>query len=129
MEEKHGHKLFKLKQYKPNCNQYRKCIECWKVQPMYDGALTFDALIKPFKKAYNYIFGGPLEIHNKKPRNYPEGTKPPILDKIEDAGHQIFENGPYDLNLFGIRSKNQIPNSFDDWLGCAYQTMTKEMVG
>ena len=90
-----------------------------------DGALTFDALIKPFKKAYNYIFGGPLEIHNKKPRKYPKGTKPPILDKIVDAGHQIFENGPYDLNLFGIRSKNQIPNSFDDWLGCAYQDGNK----
>ena len=90
-----------------------------------DGALTFDALIKPFKKAYNYIFGEPLEIHNKKPREYPEGTKPPILHKIEDAGHQIFENGPYDLNLFGIRSKNQIPNSFDDWLGCAYQNGNK----
>ena len=63
--------------------------------------------------------------HNKKSREYPEGTKPPILHKIEDAGHQIFENGPYDLNLFGIRSKNQIPNSFDDWLGCAYQDGNK----
>ena len=101
-----------------------------------DGALTFiNPFIKPFINPLNPLinplinplkppkagnYKEPLVIHTD-PREYPEGTKPPILDKIKNAGHQIFENGPYDLNLFGIRSTNQTANSFDDWLGCAYQ--------
>lgn len=46
---------------------------------------------------------------------------PPILQSIEDAGYAVFSNGPFDLNLFGIRSPNTQSNSFDDLMGCAYQ--------
>ena len=46
--------------------------------------------------------------------------KPSILDQIESLGFKVFENGPYDLNLFGIRSKNRTANEFDDLIGCAY---------
>ena len=36
------------------------------------------------------------------------------------AKYGKFFTKPYDLNLFGIRSSNQIPNKFDDTIGCAY---------
>ena len=46
--------------------------------------------------------------------------RPLILDRIETLGHVVFDGGPFDLNLFGIRSKNRSAGSFDDFLGCAY---------
>ena len=46
---------------------------------------------------------------------------PPILQKIQDAGHKVFTSGDWNLNLFGIRSTSRDANGFDDWLGCAYK--------
>ena len=48
---------------------------------------------------------------------------PLILQRIQAAGYAIFQNGPYDLNLFGIRSAHLFPGSFDDLMGCAYQNV------
>ena len=41
---------------------------------------------------------------------------PPILQRVRDEGHKVFENGAYDLNIIGIRSKNRGAGEFDDWL-------------
>ena len=41
---------------------------------------------------------------------------PPILQRVRDAGHKVFEDGAYDLNIIGIRSKNRSAGEFDDWL-------------
>lgn len=46
---------------------------------------------------------------------------PPILKRVEALGYKVFSSGPYDLNLFGIRSSQAKAGSFDDWMGCAYQ--------
>ena len=46
---------------------------------------------------------------------------PPILQRVKDLGYAVFENGDYDLNLVGIRSKNPVANSFDDWMTCTYK--------
>jgi hypothetical protein len=35
-------------------------------------------------------------------------------------GHVVFDGGPYDLNLFGIRAKTRDAGTFDDLIGCAY---------
>lgn len=48
-------------------------------------------------------------------------TLPPILRKLESLGYKVFEDGDYNLNLFGIRSKVRDANAFDDNLGCAYK--------
>ena len=47
-------------------------------------------------------------------------VKPSVLEQIEKLGFAVFEGGPYDLNLFGIRAKNRTANEFDDLIGCAY---------
>ena len=46
--------------------------------------------------------------------------RPTILDHIASLGFRVFEGGPYDLNLFGIRAKTRTAGGFDDLLGCAY---------
>ena len=46
---------------------------------------------------------------------------PPILHHIEEAGYKVFTSGPYDLNLFGIRAPDSRANTFNDFMGCAYQ--------
>jgi len=46
---------------------------------------------------------------------------PPILRRIEKAGYKVFTSGPYDLNLFGIRAPDSRANTFNDFMGCAYQ--------
>jgi hypothetical protein len=47
-------------------------------------------------------------------------VRPVVLEQIEKLGYAVFDGGPYDLNLFGIRSKNRTANEFDDLIGCAY---------
>ena len=46
---------------------------------------------------------------------------PPILEKVKSLGYAVFERGDYNLNIFGIRSKNHRANKFDDFLGCAFK--------
>lgn len=49
---------------------------------------------------------------------------PPVLARIADLGFKVFDSGPYDLNLFGIRSPNRTADTFDDQIGCAYRETT-----
>jgi hypothetical protein len=46
---------------------------------------------------------------------------PPILQHIQSLGYRVFEDGAYNLNLFGIRSPERVAGKFDDWMGCAYR--------
>ena len=49
-------------------------------------------------------------------------TRPPILDALEKAGHRVFENGDYNLNIIGIRrTKNPTVDKFDDIICCVYK--------
>jgi len=50
----------------------------------------------------------------------PPSPLPPVLIHLQGLGHKIVWKGDFHLNLFGIRSRNQMANSFDDTLGCAY---------
>jgi hypothetical protein len=50
--------------------------------------------------------------------------RPVVLERIESLGFAVFDNGEYDLNLFGIRCKNRTANSFDDVIGCAYKDLS-----
>lgn len=52
-------------------------------------------------------------------KNEPAEPMPPILQKAKDLGYQVWDE-PYRLWLFGIRSKQNIANSFNDTLGCYY---------
>lgn len=47
--------------------------------------------------------------------------KPKILDRVEEAGYKVFENGDYDLNIIGERNPNGKPDQFDDILHIAYK--------
>ena len=46
---------------------------------------------------------------------------PPVLERIQQIGGQVFTTGAYNLNLFGIRSPNRKAGKFDDLMGCAYK--------
>ena len=49
----------------------------------------------------------------------------PTLDELfahmRSLGYAVFSSGDYDLNLFGIRSADLEPTTFNDYLGCAYK--------
>jgi hypothetical protein len=48
--------------------------------------------------------------------------RPTILDRVEQKGFKVFDAGwDYDLNIIGCRSKNGIPDRFDDELHVCYQ--------
>lgn len=46
---------------------------------------------------------------------------PPILQKMKALGYRVFDNGDYNLNIFGIRSPERVANAFDDLIGVAYK--------
>lgn len=46
---------------------------------------------------------------------------PDILRQAVDAGHTIFENGDYNLNIIGTRSLVRHADRFDDFIHCAYK--------
>ena len=46
---------------------------------------------------------------------------PPILQRLQTLGHSVYENGDWNLNLFGVRSPTRTANAFDDLIGCAYK--------
>tara|TARA_R100000329_G_scaffold151333_1_gene147047 strand:- start:5752 stop:6351 length:600 start_codon:yes stop_codon:yes gene_type:complete len=39
---------------------------------------------------------------------------PTILTQVEKAGHKVFSNGDYDLNIIGVRNPKGKPDQFDD---------------
>ena len=44
-----------------------------------------------------------------------------ILEKAFEKKGYIFHNiGRFQLNIFGVRTKNKVADSFDDWIGVAY---------
>ena len=45
---------------------------------------------------------------------------PLILEHLKSLHYEVFDNGDFDLNLFGIRCSINT-NTFDDILGCAYR--------
>jgi len=47
--------------------------------------------------------------------------RPLILDYVDSLGHAVFENGEYNLNIIGIRSKDHQANSFDDRICVAFK--------
>lgn len=44
-----------------------------------------------------------------------------IKRKYEQHGYTFFEEGSYNLNIFGIRSKTSHSNEFDDYIGVCYK--------
>lgn len=44
-----------------------------------------------------------------------------LFAHMRSLGYAVFTTGDYDLNLFGIRSKDLEPTTFNDYLGCAYK--------
>lgn len=46
---------------------------------------------------------------------------PPVLVQIRSLGYEVFTEGDYNLNLFGIRSPDTVSGTYDDFLGCAYK--------
>ena len=54
------------------------------------------------------------------PAKNPPQPLPPVLQHLKSLGHEIMWEGDYHLNLFGIRSTDTKPNSFDDIMGVAY---------
>jgi len=51
-----------------------------------------------------------------------------VKKMYETKGYRFFENGNYNVNLFSIRSSNNITNKFDDIVGLAYKVDGKEIV-
>lgn len=45
---------------------------------------------------------------------------PLVLDRVRALGFAVFEGEDYDLNLFGIRTKDPAL-AFNDFIGCAYK--------
>jgi len=45
---------------------------------------------------------------------------PPVLQHMQSLGYAVF-TGDYNLNLFGIRATSRSADSYDDFIGCAYQ--------
>lgn len=51
-----------------------------------------------------------------------------IKEVLAKKGYQFFDNDkPYNLNIIGVRSNNEIANSFDDWLYLIYRDDSGEM--
>ena len=46
---------------------------------------------------------------------------PPILKRVKAAGHKVFTNGAYDLNIVGLRSESRVANSFDDLITVSFK--------
>ncbi len=50
-----------------------------------------------------------------------EAMLPPVLQRIKSLGMEVFTNGDWNLNFFGIRSPDQVSGVYDDLMGCAYK--------
>jgi hypothetical protein len=48
-------------------------------------------------------------------------TLPAILKRSEEAGHTVFKNGSYNLNLIGVRTESRLANKFDDWFHVVFK--------
>jgi len=52
-------------------------------------------------------------------------TADQIKAAMRAKGHVVFGNGPYDLNLFGIRTMGEDANAFNDIVGVMYMVKDK----
>lgn len=48
-------------------------------------------------------------------------SKPEILQRIEAMGYVAFDNGDYDINLIGVRSRERVAGAFDDVIHLVYK--------
>jgi hypothetical protein len=48
-------------------------------------------------------------------------TRPVLLDYVAALGHAVFEDGLFNVNIIGIRTKNIQANSFDDRMCLVYK--------
>ena len=46
---------------------------------------------------------------------------PPILAKMKSLGYVVFDGGPYDLNIVGVRSAHPVENTFCDTMHVVYR--------
>lgn len=53
---------------------------------------------------------------------------PAILQRSEAAGHVVFTNGSYNLNLIGVRTASRLANEFDDWMHVVFKDDSGEWV-
>lgn len=44
-----------------------------------------------------------------------------LLAAMKKLGHKVFETGEYNLNLIGIRTKDESTQTFNDWLCCLFK--------
>jgi hypothetical protein len=44
-----------------------------------------------------------------------------LIEHMKKLGHVVFEDGQYNLNLVGVRSKSKYANSFNDVMYCFYK--------
>jgi hypothetical protein len=51
-----------------------------------------------------------------------------LIKRMKELGHVVFEEGQYNLNLVGVRSKNRMPNNFDDTIYCFFKDSDNEWV-
>ena len=47
-----------------------------------------------------------------------------LIKRMKELGYVVFEEGQYNLNLVGIRSKDRMSNTFNDWICCFYKDET-----
>jgi hypothetical protein len=45
---------------------------------------------------------------------------PPFLQAVREQGHRVFDSGPYNINLIGIRRIGSHAGLFDDFITCWY---------
>jgi hypothetical protein len=48
-------------------------------------------------------------------------TLPLLLQRVQDAGHAVFDSGPFDLNIIGQRSTDMESNRFNDALSVVFR--------
>ncbi|KAA1247915.1 hypothetical protein [Aquimarina sp. RZ0] len=56
-------------------------------------------------------------------------TTQQIQDVLENKGYHFFDkNLPFNLNIIGVRSVNDLANNFDDWLYVVYRDNLQKMI-
>ena len=46
---------------------------------------------------------------------------PATIKRLKKLNFKVFENGDYDLNIVGVRSKKRKAGKFDDWITCSFK--------
>ena len=51
-----------------------------------------------------------------------------LIERMKKLGHLVFEDGQYNLNLVGVRSKSNYSNTFNDVIHCFYKDSNDKWV-